>query len=125
MEALVKEDLSCSRIDVDVQLIEDAKLFLEQTDVQIEQNAKIFSLLANDARLKIIYLFLKYERMCVCDLSDILGMKQSPISQHLRKLKDGGLLKNKREGMTVFYFLNEDTREILKRIIAEKQYRSE
>lgn len=121
----MKEDLSCSRIDVDVQLIEDAKLFLEQTDVQIEQNAKIFSLLANDARLKIIYLFLKYERMCVCDLSDILGMKQSPISQHLRKLKDGGLLKNKREGMTVFYFLNEDTREILKRIIAEKQYRSE
>ncbi len=113
----MKEDLSCSRVDVDTKLIESAKLFLEQKNIEIEQNAKIFSLLGNEVRLKIIYLFLKYEKMCVCDLSDVLQMKQSPISQHLRKLKDGGLLKNQREGMTVFYFLNENVQNDLKGII--------
>ncbi len=55
--------------------------------------------------------------MCVCDLSDVLKMNQSPISQHLRKLKDAGVLLNERDGMTVFYFLNESYRENLKKII--------
>jgi DNA-binding transcriptional ArsR family regulator len=55
--------------------------------------------------------------MCVCDLSDVLGMKQSPISQHLRKLKDGGLLENKRDGMTIFYFIPSKMKITLKNII--------
>jgi len=55
--------------------------------------------------------------MCVCDLADVLQMKQSPISQHLRKLKDGGVLQNKRDGMTIFYFVNENIKESLIKII--------
>lgn len=67
---------------------------------------KLFSLLGSEVRLKIVYLLLKYERLCVCDISDIFGMKQSPVSQHLRKLKDAQILFSKREGLLINYYIS-------------------
>ncbi|QOP44559.1 winged helix-turn-helix transcriptional regulator [Sulfurimonas sediminis] len=113
----MKEENSCCRISVDSSLIENAKACLVKHKEGLSSQAQIFSLLGNEVRLKIIRLFLEFERMCVCDLADILAMNQSPISQHLRKLKDGGLLLNKREGMTIFYFINPRQKERLERLI--------
>lgn len=107
----------CCRLDIDVDLITKATELLQTEEDHIVDQARIFALLGNEVRLKIMTLFLHYERMCVCDLSDVLQMKQSPISQHLRKLKDAGLLKNKREGMTIFYFIPSDKMEPLENII--------
>ncbi|MDF1878669.1 winged helix-turn-helix transcriptional regulator [Sulfurimonas sp. SAG-AH-194-C20] len=109
--------ISCFRVEVDDNLIVKAKETLNQDLTELEQQAKLFALLGNEVRLKIIRLFLCYEKMCVCDLSDVLEMNQSPISQHLRKLKDGGLLVNKRDGMTVFYSVSPQMREILTKIV--------
>jgi len=113
-------DTSCCRLEVDTNLIEDAKARLEHYETYIEDQAKIFSLLGNEVRLKITTLFLEFERMCVCDLSDVLEMNQSPISQHLRKLKDGGVLVNKREGMTIFYSISPHKLEYLKMLLKDK-----
>ena len=109
--------LSCCRVEVDVDLIESAKKELLSVETILLQKAKVLSLLGNDVRLRIVYLFLKYDRMCVCDLSDVLQMKQSPISQHLRKLKDGGLLVSQREGMTIFYSIALDQKDNLIKMI--------
>jgi len=109
--------LSCCRLEVDDDLINNAKSLLKEDKTVLENKAKLFSLLGNEVRLKIVRLFLCYEKMCVCDLADVLEMKQSPISQHLRKLKDGAILENKRDGMTIFYFLKEDIKETLRKII--------
>ena len=46
------------------------------------------SSVGNSVRLKILYLLFEEKRLCVCDLSDILGMNISAISQHLRKIKE-------------------------------------
>lgn len=108
---------SCCRLDIDANLIIGGTRLLEERRDLIFVQAKLFALLGNEVRLKIMTLFLHYERMCVCDLCDILKMKQSPISQHLRKLRDGGLLENKREGMTIFYFIPISMREDLSTII--------
>jgi len=113
----MKDSSSCCRIDVDANLIENAKECLAKNEADLFLQVKVFSLLGNDVRLKIVRLFLEFERLCVCDLADILAMKQSPISQHLRKLKDGGLLFNKREGMTIFYFINPQEKERLEALI--------
>ena len=43
--------------------------------------------------------------MCVCDLAEMLGMTQSAISHQLRVLKQMKLVKNRREGKTVYYSL--------------------
>ena len=113
-------DTSCCRVDVDTDLIEEAKKCLASKEAYLSEQAKTFSLLGNEVRLKIMTLFLEFERMCVCDLGDVLEMNQSPISQHLRKLKDGGLLVNKREGMTIFYSINPAKRAMLEQVLKEK-----
>lgn len=109
--------LSCFRVETDKGLINSAKSLLDNDNELLVNKAKLLSLLGNEVRLKIARLFLCYEKMCVCDLADVLEMKQSPISQHLRKLKDGGILESKRKGMTVFYFLNNSIKETLIKII--------
>ena len=108
---------NCCRQSVDTLLIESAKDMLEVKENKLSEKAKVFALLGNEVRLKMMTIFLQIERVCVCDLSDILQMNQSPISQHLRKLKDAGLLKNKREGMTIFYFIPTDKREMILSLI--------
>lgn len=113
----MRENERCCRISVDNDLIESAKACLAKNETDLLVQAKIFSLLGNDVRIKIVRLFLECERLCVCDLSDILGMNQSAISQHLRKLKDGGLLQNKREGMTVYYFIHPQQRKRLEQLL--------
>jgi len=108
---------SCCRLSVDHEVIANSKELLRKNEEEILNQARLFSLLGNEVRLKITRLFLDVERMCVCDLSDALQMKQSPISQHLRKLKDGGLLVNKREGMTIYYSIHPSKKESLAKII--------
>jgi len=113
-------DTSCCRVDVNADLIKEAKKCLASKDAHLSEQSKTFSLLGNEVRLKIMTLFLEFERMCVCDLGDVLEMNQSPISQHLRKLKDGGLLVNKREGMTIFYSIAPDKKTVLTQLLKEK-----
>ena len=55
-------------------------------------------------RLKLLSV-LFHSEMCVCDLAKTLNMTQSAISHQLRILKQMKLVKNRREGKTVFYSL--------------------
>jgi DNA-binding transcriptional ArsR family regulator len=65
--------------------------------------SNVLSLAGNEVRLKILYLLDSEKELCPCDLSDILQMSIPAISQHLRKMKDGGLIKAKKVGQTIFY----------------------
>jgi len=67
-------------------------------------------------RLKILFLLQEEGQLCPCDLSDILRMNTSPISQHLRKLKDGKIIIAKKTGQTIFYSISPEYSEILKPI---------
>ncbi|MBU3015920.1 metalloregulator ArsR/SmtB family transcription factor [Poseidonibacter lekithochrous] len=96
----------CLKVDINKDIIayEKEQLILENN--KFFEKEKLFSLLGSEVRLKIIYLLLKYEKLCVCDISEILQMNQSPISQHLRKLKDAEILISKREGILINYYVN-------------------
>ncbi|WP_282936559.1 metalloregulator ArsR/SmtB family transcription factor [Paenibacillus sp. RC67] len=71
----------------------------------IEDMAEAYKLLADKTRLTIIAL-LKEHELCVCDITEIIGMSQPNASQHLRKLKSAGLLNEKKKGQWVYYSLN-------------------
>jgi len=71
-------------------------------------------LTGNKVRLKILFLLYEERQLCVCDLSDILGMTISSISQHLRKLKDRKLIETERQAQTIFYSLNAEYEKLLK-----------
>ena len=64
-----------------------------------------FSVAGNIQRLKMLYLLHAHREMCVCDLAEILELTDSAVSQHLRKLKDKNIVKNRRQGQTIFYSL--------------------
>jgi len=68
--------------------------------------AQLFRLLANPARVQIVRM-LKGRVLCVGALSRHLDMTQSAVSQHLRALRDGGLVAADKRGNFVHYRLNE------------------
>ncbi|OEK03063.1 transcriptional regulator [Roseivirga sp. 4D4] len=107
----------CIRVLADPVQIKDCKARIEEIQTPISEIAKILNLSGNEVRLKILYLLDSEEKMCPCDLSDVLGMSVPAISQHLRKLKDGGLVIDNKVGQTVFYQLVDHSISILKPIL--------
>lgn len=103
----------CIREVADLNQINRCIDSLEKVEGSIDRLTDILKLAANDVRLKILYLLSKEEQLCPCDLSDILDMSVPAVSQHLRKLKDGGLVQTERDGQTIFYSLNPLFNEIL------------
>lgn len=73
----------------------------EEEFFRLSENFKVISDLT---RIKIVYALSKKE-LCVCDLTNILKMKQSAVSHQLRILKDNKLVKFRKEGKIVFYSL--------------------
>ena len=47
------------------------------------------------------------EELCVCDISEVLGMTKSAVSHQLKVLKDAQLVKFRRDGKNVFYTLKD------------------
>lgn len=70
----------------------------------IHDLADFYKVFGDATRIRILCVLLQAE-VCVCDLAEILGMTQSAISHQLRVLKQMKLVKNRREGKTVFYSL--------------------
>jgi DNA-binding transcriptional ArsR family regulator len=63
--------------------------------------------LGHPARISILKLLIK-KQACICgDIVDELSLSQSTISQHLKALKDAGLIKGTIDGPRVCYCINE------------------
>ncbi len=69
-----------------------------------EEAAQLLTAMANPKRLLILCNLLDRERS-VGELSAIVELEQSPLSQHLSKLRALGLVKTRREGQTIYYRL--------------------
>ena len=108
---------TCIRVLADPVQIKECKESLNQIDDQLDQATQIFNLSGNPMRLKILFLLHKEGEMCPCDLSDILDISVGGVSQHLRKLKDGKLVKDKKVGQTVFYSLVVTNIQIIKPVL--------
>lgn len=109
----------CIRKNIDYELINEAQVLIEKEKKLLKSKSEIFSLVANEIRLSIVYLLINYEKLCVCDISDILDISQSATSQHLRKLKDGNVIGNTRDGATIFYFIKNDIKHFFENNIKE------
>ncbi|ASS91239.1 ArsR/SmtB family transcription factor [Aeribacillus pallidus] len=78
---------------------------MQKPVVEIEKAAHVLKLLGDKTRLTIMSI-LKQRECCVCELLEVFDMSQPSISQHLRKLKDAGLVKEDRRGQWIYYSLN-------------------
>ena len=71
---------------------------------ELQDLADFFKVFGDITRLKILNVLLCSE-MCVLDIAGAVNMSQSAISHQLRILKQMGLVKNRRDGKTIFYSL--------------------
>ncbi|MEQ3676127.1 MAG: metalloregulator ArsR/SmtB family transcription factor [Dokdonia sp.] len=107
------ENNSCIRQQADLEQINRCKDTVSELNESFDYLANGLSLVGNNVRLKILYLLFEEKRLCVCDLSDILEMNISAISQHLRKMKDRNLLETERDAQTIFYSLTPEYSTLL------------
>ncbi|WP_438498256.1 ArsR/SmtB family transcription factor [Paenibacillus sp. IHBB 3054] len=71
----------------------------------LEEVSQTLKLLGDKTRLTMMKLMEKQE-CCVCELVEIFKTSQPSVSQHLRKLKDAGLVKENRKGQWIYYSVN-------------------
>lgn len=69
--------------------------------------ADLFKVFGDTTRMRILFALLSSE-LCVCAISELLCMNQSAISHQLKVLKTARLVKNRREGKTIYYSLADD-----------------
>ena len=72
----------------------------------MKAKARFFKSLADETRLKILWLLVGVEELCVCDVISVLGITQSKASRHLRYLYHLGWVNDRREGLWMNYRLN-------------------
>lgn len=105
---------NCIRLFADPVQIRNCKEKVENTKNAFSRMSAVLSLAGNEVRLKILYLLEEQKELCPCDMSDILGMSIPAISQHLRKMKDGGIIQARKEGQTIFYSLKPEHLKMLR-----------
>ena len=99
-----KETLVCECTVIRQEVIDKIKLPEEELLYDL---GDFFKILGDSTRIKILSALFQSE-MCVCDIAALLGMTQSAISHQLRVLKQGRLVKHRKEGKVVYYSLDDD-----------------
>ncbi len=69
--------------------------------------ADFFKIFGDTTRIRILSALFITE-MCVCDLSEVLGVSQSAMSHQLKILRQANLVKFRKEGKSVFYALKDE-----------------
>ncbi len=86
----------------------------EEFSIKDNKLAKYAKALAHPARIAILKLLIK-QQTCICgDIVEELPLSQSTVSQHLKELKESGLIKGDIEGVKVCYCIDEKEWETAK-----------
>ncbi len=112
----MKLEITCTRAEADQKQLQSCMATLDKMEGSFHGISKLLSISSNEVRLKILYLLNMEKELCPCDLADILKMSVPAVSQHIRKIKDAGIITARREGQTLYYSLNEDETDILDNI---------
>lgn len=92
---------------------------IQLDDPSIKRSAAIAKALGHPARIAILKLLAK-RTTCFCgDVTEVLPLAQSTVSQHLKALKSSGLITGEVEGVRTCYCLNPDGIKELKSTLSE------
>ena len=69
--------------------------------------AELFKVFGDSTRIKILYILWECE-LCVCDMAQLLRLTQPAVSYQLKVLKQAKLVKNRRDGKTIYYSLADE-----------------
>jgi ArsR family transcriptional regulator len=78
---------------------------MQVKEIELKETARFFKVLADEARLQILWLLFNQRELCVCDIMEVLEITQSKASRHLAALRNAGLATDRREGLWSYYSL--------------------
>ncbi|MCD8323542.1 MAG: metalloregulator ArsR/SmtB family transcription factor [Clostridiales bacterium] len=96
----------CDTIEVHEELVKKVMANMPE-ETELYDLAELFKIFSDSSRIRILFVLFEAE-VCVCDLAKMLNMSQSAVSHQLRILKQSKLVKNRREGKSIFYSLADD-----------------
>jgi ArsR family transcriptional regulator, lead/cadmium/zinc/bismuth-responsive transcriptional repressor len=97
--------------DCDVALIHPPAVFAARAALgvmpPVPDVAGLFALLADPTRLRLLAALATGE-LCVCDLAAATGINRTTVSHQLHTLREGRVVRSRREGRVIFYSLDDD-----------------
>lgn len=90
----------------------------DMSDDEAASTAALFKALGDPHRVRVVNLLaVSGEPVCVCDLTEVLGLSQPTVSFHMKKLVDAGLLEREQRGVWAYYSLRPDVIERLGQVL--------
>jgi ArsR family transcriptional regulator, arsenate/arsenite/antimonite-responsive transcriptional repressor len=80
----------------------------------VKEASRFFKVLADEARLEMLWLLFNRQELCVCDIMAALQITQSKASRHLAALRNAGLATDRKEGQWSYYSLRPVEDELAK-----------
>ncbi|MBQ9121562.1 MAG: winged helix-turn-helix transcriptional regulator [Clostridia bacterium] len=101
-----KKELCCDCSVIHREVVSAVSAEMLQNE-EFEKLTAFFKALGDNTRLRILWALDRHE-LCVCDLSNLLGMTKSAVSHQLGYLRNVDLVRCRREGKTVYYTLADE-----------------
>jgi ArsR family transcriptional regulator len=77
----------------------------------------LFKALSDPTRLRCLALLCGHDELCVCELTHALALPQPKVSHHLGTLRRAGLVCDRKEGLWIYYRINEALPKWCKEVI--------
>jgi len=88
------------------------------SDDEALATAELFRALGDASRIRIVnVLATNDEPVCVCELTEPLGLTQPTVSHHMKKLLEVGLIEREQRGRWAYYSLSPDAARTLARVV--------
>ncbi|MRX72738.1 metalloregulator ArsR/SmtB family transcription factor [Bacillus lacus] len=81
---------------------------MQKLTPEIEKASSLLKLFGDKTRLTMVKILDSHD-CCVCEFVEIFKTSQPAISQHVRKLKDAGIVRETRRGQWIIYSLNKES----------------
>ena len=101
-----EENENCEVKVIHKDIVEKVEKTMPEEEV-VHDLSDFFKILGDTTRMKILSALFQ-EEMCVCDIAYLLKMTQSAISHQLRVLKQGRVVKYRKEAKVVYYSLEDE-----------------
>lgn len=89
----------------------------ELFDEALQEQASLFKALAHPARLQILQFLAKSKNCISGDISEELPLSRTTVNQHLKELKEAGLIKGHVEGVKMKYCLDSEKVKEMKTLL--------
>jgi ArsR family transcriptional regulator len=86
-------------------------------NISLSYGMRVFKALSEEPRVRILHLLIQNKELCIADLEHILDFTQTKTSRHLSYLKNSGLVGSKKIDQWTFYYLLDETSEIIQQIL--------